>query len=75
MHFDKSHRSLGDGLDLYLISESCATVYKTSMCVPLCTDTCSLHRANTFPSTSWDLKLKECLKMHSQRKAKNVSLC
>lgn len=70
-----SHHSLGDGLELLLVTGPCTVVYKTLTCVPLCNDTYSLHRENLSPSISWDLRLKECLKMQIQRKAKNVSLC
>lgn len=45
-----SHCSLGDGLELWLLSGSCTAAHKTWTRVPLCSDTYSLHRVNTSPS-------------------------
>lgn len=64
--------SLGDSLELWLLSGSGTAVYKSLTHVQW---HYSLHWLNIFPRLSWDLKLRECSKTQMQKKAKAISLC
>lgn len=64
--------SLGDSLELWLLSGSSIVVYKSLTHVQW---HYSLPWLNIFPRISWDLKLMKCSKTQMQKKAKAISLC